>query len=427
MERDKNIDLLKLQFTDLSGQSKMIEVTGGHIDRVLREGAVINRFSLEGLDRKNWDAGRVKKLIQEEPDGTELYLKPDLPTLRMLGWESGADDVASVICDVCQKDGSPAWADSRSAFRAVLEKAEEQGIQVDFDFQCEFYLFHTDDEARPTTVTHEVAGYYDAGSIDLAENIRTEIMLGLEEAGMEVESGHHGATPGQHCLVLPSRRGIEAADYLGLFRNAVKRIAKRHGLHASFMPKPNRSGDGSGLHVGVTLNVGTERDAEETLRCFRAGVLRHLRELTIFTNPLVNSYKRLAAARKPLFQPEFPAAVWETGSDKAVRPVKEKNGRHRLEVLYPDPSVNPYLALGAIVAAGLSGLSEGDILGPDEEEPIFPETLGEAICEFEKSQFVRNVFDKRLCDRYLESRKEDWGRFSSYVTDWEIKEYLFRL
>lgn len=427
MEKDNNIDLLKLQFTDLFGQTKMVEVTGRYMEQAMEEGIPINRFSLEGLERNRWEMGRLKKPLQEEREATELYLKPDRSTLRMLGWESGAEEVAGVICNVCQKDGTPAWADSRSAFRKILKRAEEQGIRVDFDFQCEFYLFHTDDEARPTTVTHEVAGYYDAGSIDLAEHVRTDIMLGLEAAGMEVKSAHHGATPGQHCVALPSRGGLEAADELGLFRTAVKRIAKRHGLHAAFMPKPNTSGDGSGLHIGVTITLRNGGDADKILRCFRAGILRHLRELMLLTNPLVNSYKRLAASRGPMFQPEFPAAVWETGSEKIVRLASETDGECRLEVLYPDPSVNPYLALGAILAAGLSGLSEGDVRSAEEENPIFPETLGEAIHEFETSEFVKTVFDEKLCERYLEGRRADWERFLSYVTDWEIKEYLFRL
>lgn len=427
MEKDRKIDLLKLQFTDLSGQTKMVEVTGGHVDRVLLEGMGVNRFSLAGSEREVWDGRRVRRLLQEEEDeGTKLYLKPDLATLRMLDWESGPEEVAGVICDVCKKDGTPAWADTRSAFKRILGKAKERGIRLDFDFQCEFYLFHTDDEARPTTVTHEVAGYYDAGSIDLAQHVRTDIMFGLEAAGMEVVSSHHGSTPGQHTFVLPARTGVEAADGLLLFRVASKSIAKRHGLHAAFMPKPHTDGDGSGLHVGITLHTENGLDEKETLRRFRAGILRHLREMMIFTNPLVNSYKRLAAAKKPLFHPEFPAGAWEKGSDKIVRMTGEKSGEYRLDVLYPDSSVNPYLALGSIVAAGLAGVAKESFPESDGETPEFPETLGEAIRSCESGGLAKETFGEKLCGRYLEDRKAEWERFISCVTDWEIREYLYR-
>lgn len=422
---DEEISLVKLQFTDLFGQSKMVEMTRNQAEKTLRVHYGVNRFALGRLKREGAPGSPIPDFLQDKSEGTELYLEPDLDTYQILPWDSGQENVARLICSVCGPDGRPSWADSRSVLKAVIAKAKGMGLQIDFDFQCEFYLFHTDDEGRPTTITHEVAGYYDAGLIDLAESVRRDMMLSLKDAGMEVESAHHGLTPGQHCFLLPAKCGVAAADYLQTFKSAVKRIAKRHGLHAAFMPKPNMDGDGSGLHIGVLIRDETGRAGRETAEQFRAGILKHLREMLIFTNPTVNSYKRLAAERKPVFQPEFPAAVWEKGSDKTVRLADGEEGC-ALRVLYPDPSANPYLALAAIVSAGMDGVKKRYCLSEEEEHPRFPETLGILVRELEHNSFAFYTFGEKLCQMYREGKRDEWERFCSYVTDWELREYLYR-
>ena len=354
---DEEADLMKLQFTDLFGRLKMVEMTRGQSQKVMADGYPINCFALGGLKKEGtvlpFPAG-----LQDKAENTGLYLKPDMATYQILPWDSGQENVAGVICDVMNYDGSPSPIDTRSLLKATIVRAERLGLSLYFDFQCEFYLFHTDDEGRPTTVTHEVAGYYDAGPIDLAESVRRDIMLSLSEAGMEVESSHHGTTPGQHCFLLPVRYGVEAADYLQTFKTAVKRIAKRHGLHAAFMPKPNGNGDGSGLHTGIVIRDKNGNTDKETAMYFRCGILKHLRDMMIFTNPLINSYKRLAAEKCNAVQPEFPATVWEEGNDKAVRYTEDKNGIVTITALFPDPSANPYLVLAALAAAGLDGVEK---------------------------------------------------------------------
>ena len=447
---DEGIGLVKMQFTDLFGQSKMVEMTRGQAEKALEEGYKINRYALGGLKQDGAAGvsgggalgrqiagspvlesqiagsmaagGRMPKL---QPEETELYLRPEWDTYQILPWDSGQENVARLICSVCGPDREPFWADSRSVLKKKIAEAEKMGLFLEFDFQCEFYLFHTDDEGRPTTVTHEVAGYYDAGLIDLAESVRRDMMMSLEEAGMEVESAHHGLTPGQHCFLLPANRGVEAGDYLQTFKSAVKRIAKRHGLHAAFMPKPAGGGDGSGLHIGVTIRDEAGHTDRETAFQFRAGILKHLRDMMIFTNPTVNSYKRLAAERKTVFQPEFPAAAWERGSDKTVR-FTEKAGDCGIRLLFPDPSANPYLALAAVVSAGLSGVKNSYDLADGEENPGFPETLGVVLRELEKNQFALDTFGEKLCRMYQEGKRDEWERFCSCVTDWELREYLYR-
>lgn len=420
----EGVDLVKLQFTDLFGHLKMVDMTKNQLEQLEERGYAVNRFALEGLRNRNGFRATTTEEIKKE--SRELFLKPDLGTCQLLPWESGQENVARIFCDLYDEDGNPSWADTRSIFKRILKKADELGLKIQFDFQCEFYLFHTDDEGRPTTVTHEVAGYYDAGSIDLAENVRRDMILSLSEAGMEIESAHHGMTPGQHRFLLKAQKGLDAADYLLTFKAAVRKIAKRHGLHASFMPKPSTNGDGSGLHIGISLRDKNGLDITEQLKSFHAGILYHLRELMIFTNPLVNSYKRLAAERTSVFQPEFPAAIWETGNDKVVRLEKANKESGRIEVLYPDVSSNPYLALSALVAAGIDGIEKRAQMDEQIKRVSFPETLGTVIFEFEKSQFAKEVLGERLCSQYLEGKKEEWERFCAFVTDWELKEYLYR-
>lgn len=421
---DEEADLLKLQFTDLFGRLKMVEMTRGQSQKVTADGYPINRFALGGLRKE----GAVLSL----PDGKQgrmenvLYLKPDMATYQMLPWDSGQENVAGVICDVTDSDGSPSPIDTRSLLKKTIGRAERLGLSLYFDFQCEFYLFHTDDEGRPTTVTHEVAGYYDAGPIDLAESVRRDIMFSLSEAGMEVESSHHGTTPGQHCFQLPLRYGVEAADYLQTFKTAVKRIAKRHGLHAAFMPKPNGNGDGSGLLTGIVIRDKNGNTDQETAMYFRCGILKHLRDMMIFTNPLINSYKRLAAVKGNAVQPEFPAAIREEGSDKAVRYTEDKNGVVNITALFPDPSANPYLVLAALTAAGLDGIEKKMQTPECDENPKFPETLGVALRELDGNVFAKTAFGETLCGIYREGKQEEWDRFCSFVTDWEIQEYLYR-
>ncbi len=423
---DEAVDLVKFQFTDVFGQNKVVEMTKNQAERAVREGYPINRFALGGLKKGETDSESAPDYLTDRQEQTQLYLKPDLHTYALLPWEGAGSHTARLICNICGPDGAFSGLDSRYLLQRQVERAGEMGLAVEFDFQCEFYLFHTDDNGRPTTITHEVASYYDAGPIDLAENVRRDMLMNLEEAGMEAESARHGLTPGQHSFRLPPRRGVEAGDYLQTFKTAVKRIAKRHGLHATFMPKPNMSGDGSGLHVGMTIRRTDGSDAGEAAARFRVGILKNLYNMMIFTNPMINSYKRLAASRGSVFQPEFPAAAWEKGSDKAVRLTGCSERGASLEALFPDPAANPYLALAAILSAGLNGLENGCELTQYEADPRFPETLGVLIRQLPDNSFARRTFGDKLCRVYHEGKKEEWERFCSYVTDWELAEYLYR-
>ncbi len=314
--------------------------------------------------------------------------------------------------------------------------------------ECEFFLFHTDDDGKPTTETHETAGYFDVAPIDMAENVRRDIVLNLEEMGFGVEASHHEIAPAQHEIDLEYMEGLNAADNIMTFKMAVKAIAKRHGLHATFMPKPKAGVNGSGMHINMSLADKSGHNAfideNDTLGLsrvayqFMAGILTHIREITILTNPLVNSYKRLV--------PGYDAPVyiaWSASANRSplIRIPSSRGSSTRIELRCPDTAVNPYLALAACLAAGLDGIKnemvppasvDNNIFAMSEDEmrlrgiEQLPETLGEALEAFERSVFVRELLGKHIYTKYLEAKNSEWKKFRAEVTDWEVEEYLYK-
>jgi len=443
---DEDVDLVKLQFTDIFGQCKMVQMTRRQAEKAMKEGYAINRFALGGLQKAGIEGAAAPEYLTDQSESVELYLKPDASTYQVLPWDSGQENVARVICQVCNADGTPSWTDSRHILQETVKRAEKMGLDFDFDFQCEFYLFHTDDDGRPTTVTHEVAGYYDAGPIDLAEGVRRDMVLSLEEAGFAVESTHHGLTAGQHSFVLPARRGIEAADYLQTFKAAVKRIAKRHGLHATFMPKPKAGTAGSGMHINISLfqngkNIFSDPEAEDGLsqeaKWFMGGIMAHVKGMCAVTNPLVNSYKRLTSGC------DAPRdIIWTTKNHNTLLRIPFMRGEDtRIELRFPDPSANAYLTIALCMAAGLDGIAKH--LDPGAESArLFasrteaekaaagidhlPDTLREAVAFMEEDSFVKMVLGQEFVDLYVEAKKAEWNEYMSQVSEWEVDKYLYR-
>ena len=443
---DEDVDLVKLQFTDIFGQCKMVQMTRRQAEKAMKEGYAINRFALGGLQKAGIEGAAAPEYLTDQSESVELYLKPDASTYQVLPWDSGQENVARVICQVCNADGTPSWTDSRHILQETVKRAEKMGLDFDFDFQCEFYLFHTDDDGRPTTVTHEVAGYYDAGPIDLAEGVRRDMVLSLEEAGFAIESTHHGLTAGQHSFVLPARRGIEAADYLQTFKAAVKRIAKRHGLHATFMPKPKAGTAGSGMHINISLfqngkNIFSDPEAEDGLsqeaKWFMGGIMAHVKGMCAVTNPLVNSYKRLTSGC------DAPRdIIWTTKNHNTLLRIPFMRGEDtRIELRFPDPSANAYLTIALCMAAGLDGIAKH--LDPGAESArLFasrteaekaaagidhlPDTLREAVAFMEEDSFVKMVLGQEFVDLYVEAKKAEWNEYMSQVSEWEVDKYLYR-
>lgn len=377
-----------------------------------------------------------------------MYLYPDLDTFEIFPWRPQQGKVARLICDVHYPNGEPFDGDPRYVLKRMMAKAKDMGYTFLAGPECEFFLYHTDEEGNPTTVTHEKAGYFDMGPLDYAENVRRDIVLCLEEMGFEVEASHHELAPAQHEVDLQYQEGLRTADDVTTFKMAVKNVAKRHGLHATFMPKPQEGVNGSGMHINMSLTDGMGRNLFEdendpaglsTLAYqFMAGILYHMKEMVLLTNPLVNSYKRLIPGYDA---PNYIA--WSTHSNRSalIRIPSARGYSTRIELRCPDSSANPYLALAACLAAGLDGIEKGMTPPPSVDRNIYamtreekaqagiealPETLKEAMISFENSSFMREVLGEHIFNKYLEAKDREWKAFRAHVTDWEVNEYLYK-
>jgi len=430
---EEDVEFIRLQFTDIFGMLKNVAITSSQLEKALNNKCMFDGSAIEGFVR-----------IQE----SDMYLYPDLDTFVIFPWRPQQGKVARLVCDVHHPDGRPFEGDPRFVLKKVILEAAEMGYSFQVGPECEFFLFHTDEEGKPTTQTHEMAGYFDVGPIDLAENVRRDIVLNLEDMGFGIEASHHEIAPAQHEIDFQYADGLTMADNIMTFKMAVKTIAKRHGLHATFMPKPKAGVNGSGMHINMSLsdmngcNVFLDETDELGLSRaayhFMSGILKHMKAITILTNPLVNSYKRLV--------PGYDAPVyisWSACANRSalIRIPSSRGNSTRIELRCPDSAVNPYLALAACLAAGLDGIRkqleppasiDDNIFAMSEDEMKarkirhLPETLGEALEAFEGDPFVRQVLGEHIYKKYLQAKAAEWKKFRAEVTDWEIEEYLYK-
>lgn len=424
MVDEEDVEFIRLQFTDMFGAIKNIAVTARELPRALDNRCMINGEQVAGMDMEK---------------GSDLYLSPILDTFAILPWRPQQGKVARMICDLYFPDGTPYKNSPRYILENVAGKAQEEGYTCYIDPECEFFLFHTDDNGNPTTVTHEQAGYLDISPLDLGENARRDMVLTLEDMGMEVESSHHEAAPAQHEIDFRYGEIRKIADCITTFKMAVRIVAKRHGLHATFMPKPKAEANGSGMHIQFSLIQNGENvfecadrpgELSEEAYYFIGGLLAHSKEMALITNPLVNSYKRLV----PGYDAPTELTWTENNQNSLVRiPVTRGEGI-RVELRSPDASANPYVVLAVCLAAGLDGIKNkitptksSNLAAQDQQAEHLPETLKEAIDYFESSSWVKEVLGEEFCRQYVAAKKNEWLRYTRQVTDWEIAEYLYRL
>ncbi|MDD3220247.1 MAG: glutamine synthetase family protein [Lachnospiraceae bacterium] len=432
MVEDEDVEFIRLQFTDMFGTLKNIAITSSQLEKALNNEYMFDGSSIEGFAR-----------IEE----TDMYLYPDLDTMEIFPWRPQQGKVARLICDVYRPDGTPFEGDSRYILKQVLDEAHKMGYTLNVGPECEFFLFHTDDDGNPTTVTHEKAGYFDVGPLDLGENARRDMVLTLEDMGFEIEASMHEVAAGQHEIDFKYDEALKTADNIMTFKLAVKTIAKRHGLHATFMPKPKVDENGSGMHINISLNKdgknafvdeSDEKGLSKDAYYFIGGIMKHICGLTAFTNPIINSYKRLV--------PGFEAPVYIAWSDKNRTPlirIPESRGEHtRVELRNPDPAANPYVSLAVCLAAGLDGIKnqimppesvDQNIFAMTEEEraqkniSTLPATLREAITALEEDTFIQDVLGETFSKRYIRAKKKEWSEYTKQVTDWELDQYLYRI
>ena len=426
---EEDVEFIRLQFTDILGNLKNVAVTAAQLKKALDNECMFDASSIAGFT---------------DVEDSDMYLYPDLDTLEIFPWRPQQGKVARLICDVYRSDRKPFAGDPRSVLKRALEEAEDMGYTFRVGTECEFFLFHLDENGMPTTVTHEKAGYFDVGPVDLGENARRDMVLTLEDMGFVVEASHHDVAPAQHEISFLYDDALATADNIMTFKLAVKTIARRHGLHATFMPKPRYGMNGSGMHINMSLlkdgvNVfADESDGNglsQTAYAFLGGVMEHMQSMTAVTNPIVNSYKRLV----PGFEAPVYIAWSATNRSALIRIPAAAGDAARMELRCPDAAANPYLTLAAILRAGLDGIRRQTAAPASVDCNIFhmsererrernieelPGTLMEAVACMEKDAFMKETLGSHVFEKYIALKKEEWNRYRSQVTDWEINEYL---
>jgi len=389
-----------------------------------------------------FDGSSIEGFVRIEE--SDMILHPDLNTFCLFPWRPSPNRVARLICDVYSPGGKPFEGSPRQILKNVLEECRNMGYSLNVGPELEFFLFYTDDEGGPTLKTLDNGGYFDMGPIDLGENARRDMVLTLEEMGFEIEASHHECARGQHEIDFKYSEALETADRMMTFKLAVKTVAQRHGLHATFMPKPIFGIAGSGMHLNMSLEQGKKNMfASDTdpnglspvAYHFIAGIMKHIKGITAITNPLVNSYKRLV--------PEYEAPVYIAWSahnrSPLIRIPAADEHASRIELRSPDPSANPYLSLALVLAAGLDGIREkmippaatdGNIyaMTPGERKhrkiECLPGDLHEAITEMKKDKLVKAVLGEHVFEKYIEAKEMEWAEYKTRVSEWEIENYL---
>ena len=424
MVEEEDVGFIRLQFTDMYGTLKNVAITSSQLEKALDNECMFDGSAIEGFARM---------------EDSDMYLRPDLNTFEIFPWRPQQGKVARLLCDVQKADGSMFESDPRYVLKKVIAEAKEMGYTFDVGPECEFFLFHTDEDGLPTTFSHEKASYFDLGPLDLGENARRDIVLTLEDMGFEVEESHHEFAPAQHEVDFKYDEALLTADNIMTFKLTVRTVAKRHGLHATFMPKPNYGKKGSAMFFNMFLskdgeNIFSDPDEEyglsKTAYYFMGGIMRHIKGLTLINNPIINSYKRLV--------PGYNAPVNITWSRKNRTPLMRMTSTGemgpRVALRSPDGSCNPYLVLAGCLAAGLDGIRNKiepptciDDLEEAQEFDILPRTLIEAVQAFEKDEFFHKVYGEELSRIIIQKKKQEWDEFCEQVTAWEVEKYLDRI
>ena len=427
--KEQDVEFIRLQFIDVLGIPKNVAVTSSQLEKVLTDGMMFDGSSIEGFAR-----------IEE----SDMYLKPDLDTFVIYPWRPQTGKVARFICDVYTPAGEPFDGDPRGILKKQMEEAKKLGYEFNVGNECEFFLFQTDENGRPTTKTNDEAGYFDLDPIDMGTDARRDICLTLEQMGFEIEASHHEVAEGQHEIDFKYADALTTADNVVTFRLAVKTIAKKYGLHATFIPKPIFGINGSGMHTNMSLfkdgknaffDPAGELQLSDTAYSFIAGVLKHVAGITAVTNPLVNSYKRLVPGY------EAPCYIAWSASNRTdiIRIPASRGAGTRVELRSPDPTTNPYLCLACCLAAGMDGI-KNNLPAPDSEDvnlfqstqeerdalgvKNLPGSLYEALKIMEEDGLVKEVLGEHAYNAFYTSKMKEWDSFRMFVSQWELDEYM---
>ncbi|KGX86011.1 type I glutamate--ammonia ligase [Pontibacillus litoralis] len=428
--KEENVKFIRLQFTDLLGVIKNVEIPVSQLNKALDNQMMFDGSSIEGFVR-----------IEE----SDMKLHPDLNTFVVFPWTSEKGKVARFICDIYKPDGTPFEGCPRYNLKRNLKTMEEMGFSAfNLGTEPEFFLFKLDEKGEPSMELNDKGGYFDLAPTDLGENCRRDIVLELEEMGFEIEASHHEVAPGQHEIDFKYSDAVKHCDDIQTFKLVVKTIARKHGLHATFMPKPLFGVNGSGMHVNMSLfqngnNAFYDENGEQQLSSlaynFIAGVVKHATNFTAVTNPTVNSYKRLVPGY------EAPCYVAWSGQNRSplIRIPSSRGLSTRIEVRSVDPAANPYLAMAVLLAAGLDGIDNNleaptpvdrNIYVMDKEEreahgvQDLPSTLAEALQLLKKDDKMVEALGEHLYEHFIESKEIEWDMFRTQVHPWEREQYM---
>jgi len=427
---EENVKFIRLQFTDILGTIKNVEIPLNQLGKALDNKMMFDGSSIEGFVR-----------IEE----SDMYLYPDLDTWVIFPWTAEKGKVARLICDIYNPDGTPFEGDPRNNLKRILKEMEELGF-TDFNLgpEPEFFLFKLDQKGEPTLELNDNGGYFDLAPTDLGENCRRDIVLELEEMGFEVEASHHEVAPGQHEIDFKYAHALKACDDIQTFKLVVKTIARKHGLHATFMPKPLFGVNGSGMHSNLSLfkngknafyDPNGELELSDVAYQFIAGIIKHAPNFTAVTNPTVNSYKRLVPGY------EAPCYVaWSAQNRSPLIRIPASRGLStRVEVRSVDPAANPYLAMAVLLKSGLDGIKNGlqapapvdrniYVMNKQEREEAgiidLPGTLIQALDKLKSDEVMVSALGGHILEHFLEAKEIEWDMFRTQVHPWEREQYM---
>ena len=428
--KEEDVEFIRLQFTDIFGQLKNVAITASQIEKAVNNQIMFDGSSIEGFVRI---------------DESDQYLYPDLDSFTIFPWRPSHGRVARLICDVHDPDGAPFVGDPRYVLKQVIQKANDMGFDAfNVGPEAEFFLFQTDDEGKPTVRTNDEAGYFDLGPLDHGEGTRREICMSLEQMGFEIEASHHEVAQGQHEIDFKYADALRTADNLMTFKLAVKTLAQKNGLHATFMPKPIFGVNGSGMHTNMSLfrdgknafyDPSDPKGLSNAAYSFIAGLLAHVKGMAAITNPLVNSYKRLVPGY------EAPCYLaWSASNRSALIRIPAARGQStRVELRCPDPACNPYLELAVCLAAGLDGIEKGLTPPPEITDNIFamspaarrrrgiealPGSLEEALVCMKKDKLIMDTLGEHVTGQYIAGKEAEWEEYRTRVSSWERDKYM---
>lgn len=428
--KENDVKFIRLQFIDIYGIVKNMAIPVEQLEKALNNEVMLDGSSIKGFQR-------IEK--------SDLYFYPDKRTFQILPWRPLDGKVARLICDIYEPDGTPFAGCPRNNLKRVLEKVKKElGYTMNVGPECEFFLFKKDELGNPTIDPSDVACYFDVEPLDIGQLVRREIIYALEQMGFEIEASHHEVAIGQHEIDFKYAEAVEASDNIATFRWVTKAVAAKHGMHATFMPKPIFGQNGSGMHCNQSLskdgiNIFVDEKGPEGLSkemmWYIGGLLKNIRGICAVTNPLINSYKRLV--------PGYEAPVyiaWSPGNRSALCRVPAKRGSAtRVELRSPDPSANPYLAVACMLLAGLDGVKNKINPPPPVNRNIYhldpkektelkvdslPGSLEEALHELEKSKIAKEALGDHIYDQFLQLKWQEWDEYRIQVTGWEEAKYL---